>query len=189
MHRTRFIISRFHVLGASVAVGVGLTYTIHRSKINAAVAPDNLLLNHTPIKWDSNWDNRQPLLNQDSSMDTSAHHDSIDASKRSVKPTASRMIIMIRHGNYNTSGFTDSERKLTPLGHQQAHLAGKRLDSIVPAIIDNVYYSTMTRATETANIIHPYLKFKRLQSCSLIEEGAPIRPEPPLSSYRPDDYV
>ena len=182
MHRTRFIISRFHVLGVSAAVGIGLTYTVHRSKVNAAKAPSHSLLNHIPIQWDSNWDNRQPLCDHDS-------NDSIDQIKRSAKPTASRIIIMIRHGNYNTSGCNDSERKLTFLGRQQAHLTGKRLDAIMPAIIDNVYYSTMTRATETANIINPYLQFKQKQSCSLIEEGAPIRPEPPLSSYRPDDYV
>ncbi|EDV23252.1 uncharacterized protein TRIADDRAFT_5303, partial [Trichoplax adhaerens] len=133
-------------------------------------------------KWNYNWDNRQPLAKDDSSKNT------VISSDQSAMPTASRMIILIRHGNYNTRGLEDSDRKLTILGHQQAHVTGKRLQSILTMPVDNVYYSTMTRATETANIINQYLKYKHIQNCSLIEEGAPIRPEPPLSSYRPDDY-
>lgn len=33
-----------------------------------------------------------------------------------VKPTATRHLILIRHGQYNTDGITDDERILTALG-------------------------------------------------------------------------
>ena len=42
-----------------------------------------------------------------------------DASSESVvqkKPTASRHLLLIRHGQYNVDGETDDERSLTPLG-------------------------------------------------------------------------
>ena len=49
--------------------------------------------------------------------------------------------------------------------------------------------STMVRATETAEIIAQYLPNVEKESCSLIEEGAPIPPEPPIGHWRPEKQV
>jgi len=47
--------------------------------------------------------------------------------------------------------------------------------------------STMTRATETANIILAQLPVEiDHSSCDLIREGAPCVPEPPLETWLPD---
>ena len=40
---------------------------------------------------------------------------------------AVRNILLIRHGQYDTEGKTDKDRKLTNLGHQQAKLTGDRI--------------------------------------------------------------
>ena len=51
-------------------------------------------------------------------------------------------------------------------------------------------YSTMTRATETAKIILGKLEdAKDIEHCDLLREGAPIPPEPPLGSWKPEVYV
>ena len=39
--------------------------------------------------------------------------------------------------------------------------------------------STMTRATETGDIIHSHLPELEIESCDLLREGAPCPPEPP----------
>ena len=50
--------------------------------------------------------------------------------------------------------------------------------------------STMTRATETANIILKHLPQDIQQSsCNLIREGAPCPPEPPISHWDPEPQV
>lgn len=68
------------------------------------------------------------------------------------KTTATRHLILIRHGQYNTDGQTDSERVLTKLGRQQAQQTGKRLRELgIP--ITSMVKSTMFRAQETGSII------------------------------------
>ena len=47
-----------------------------------------------------------------------------------LKPTATRHILLIRHGQYNLKGKTDEERHLTELGRDQASLTGKRLKEL-----------------------------------------------------------
>lgn len=52
--------------------------------------------------------------------------------------------------------------------------------------------STMMRAQETGEIILQALKEKsipRISDCSLLEEGAPIPPEPPVGHWKPEAYV
>ena len=41
-----------------------------------------------------------------------------------------RVLILVRHGQYNLQGGQDSERYLTSLGEEQADLTGKRLAEI-----------------------------------------------------------
>jgi len=60
-------------------------------------------------KFDFNWDGRQPLEN-----------------KYAVKN-----IILIRHGQYDTSGETDLEQPLTAQGREQTRLSGERLGKML----------------------------------------------------------
>lgn len=87
---------------------------------------------------------------------------------------------MIRHGQYNLNGITDSERILTELGRQQAKLTGDRLTELkIP--IDSVIISTMTRAQETGNLILNQLPQREklmIEHDKMLEEGAPIPPNP-----------
>jgi len=51
--------------------------------------------------------------------------------------------------------------------------------------------STMTRAQETGDIILSRLEPGSLavKDCSMLEEGAPIPPEPPIGGWKPECYV
>jgi len=52
--------------------------------------------------------------------------------------------------------------------------------------------STMTRATETGDIIHSHLPELQIESCDLLREGAPCPPEPPTKKgdwdVGPEDF-
>lgn len=47
----------------------------------------------------------------------------------------------------------------------------------------------MTRAQETADIIHKHLPDLPRESSDLLREGAPIPPEPPVGHWRPERHV
>ena len=50
----------------------------------------------------------------------------------------------------------------------------------------------MTRATETADLILNELDMDseiKVEKCDLIREGAPIMPEPPVTSWMPERHV
>lgn len=47
----------------------------------------------------------------------------------------------------------------------------------------------MTRALETGRIISNSLPSANVSNCSMIEEGAPIAPEPPVGHLRPEPCV
>lgn len=97
------------------------------------------------------------------------------------KPKATRNICLIRHSQYNLKGDGDKERILTALGtdpsayiklhddtlslmlvsvlaagREQAEYTGQRLAAL-GLKYDVLIHSSMTRATETANIISKYL--------------------------------
>lgn len=143
---------------------------------------------HTPAPtghaWDFNWDKRDPsaLVNgkkkERVTEDPSSEQDN-------GKPKATRNILLIRHSQYNLSGVTDKERFLTPLGREQAELTGQRLAAL-GLKYDLLIHSSMTRATETANIISKHLPGVDLVSCDLLREGAPIEPVPPVTHWKPD---
>lgn len=67
--------------------------------------------------WDFDWDKRDPasLVPPDRSPlldgDTKKHKSQLS----SAKPTATRHLFLIRHGQYNLKGISDEERTLTPL--------------------------------------------------------------------------
>lgn len=68
--------------------------------------------------------------------------------------TATRTIILVRHGNYVDDPKVDEKigPALSPLGVAQAHLAGARLRAL-PNRFDELYVSPMQRARDTAAVI------------------------------------
>ena len=147
---------------------------------------------HSP-KWDYNWDKREPgslipPLKGDfgdlPESDQNAYKDRLQKAKAS----ATRHIILIRHGQYKMDGLTDELRQLTVLGRDQANRVGERLRELdLP--YTRIIKSTMTRATETADIIHKHLPDIPMSSCDFIREGSPIVPEPPVSHWKPEPKV
>lgn len=161
-----------------------------RLSVLRAAQPAWTPANHTPSptghSWDFNWDKRDPssLTNgkkkESSTEDPSSEQDN-------GKPKAMRNILLIRHSQYNLSGLSDKERILTPLGREQAELTGSRLAAL-GLKYDVLIHSSMSRATETANIISKHLEGVGvdLVSCDLLREGAPIEPVPPVTHWKPD---
>jgi hypothetical protein len=73
-------------------------------------------------------------------------------------------------------------------GRKQAKLTGQRLQELgLP--YTKLVRSTMRRANETAQIILTSLPNIPVSDCCLLEEGAPIPPEPPVGSWKPEPYV
>ena len=89
-------------------------------------------------QWDSDWDMRKKNKNH-----------------------VVHQIVMVRHGQYERDGKSDAEHKLTAIGRQQAEATGKRLSTLLSSGLlspfKTVYFSTMTRATETCQLILPQL--------------------------------
>ena len=168
------------------AIALGLSggsvyFYLNETKFKKASA--SWTTNFTPsTEWDFNWDHRattsivKPLPNHVTSEQENTYNEKMDKHRSK----AIRHIIMIRHGQYNLNGMSDSERYLTELGRQQAKLTGKRLVELkIP--IDDAVISTMTRAQETGKIILDQLPQAQRKSIAikndpLIEEGAPIAP-------------
>ncbi|KAG8291855.1 hypothetical protein J6590_051761 [Homalodisca vitripennis] len=70
-------------------------------------------------------------------------------------------------------------------GREQALLTGKRLQEFAHKY-KHLIVSTMTRAKETAALIQESLPNNlKVIHCPLLEEGAPIPPEPPVDFYNP----
>jgi len=107
------------------------------------------------------------------------------------KCKAIRYLILIRHGQYNCDTEEDSEKKLTPLGEEQAALAGQRLKRSGVSF-SSLVSSNMIRAEQTAEIILKNLSQEGLEiSCRdpFLREGAPCLAEPPSSTWHPDRHV
>ena len=72
----------------------------------------NDLYHGTGIKWDSNWDHREPkslvkpLKENASDEEKSEYKDKLTANTAK----ANRIIVMVRHGQYNLDGTQDTER-------------------------------------------------------------------------------
>ena len=139
--------------------------------------------------WDFNWDKRDPAALV-KPLREGATDEEVALYKEKLKlntPTAKRILILVRHGQYNMMGTKDSERYLTELGREQADLTGKRLAELVRSyedkgkvkrIITILTMSTMTRASQTAEIILNHFPSINSKSCDLIREGAPCEPVP-----------
>lgn len=133
------------------------------------------------IKWDYNWDKMAPV------EETKAMGDGSEGQVE-PKPTATRTLILIRHGQYVWDPHDPTKRILTELGKKQAAITGQRLKELGNSY-STIHYSTMPRATETSQIIQKSLSDVPVCSCDLMREGAPIRPEPMHKKWRPESYV
>lgn len=144
-------------------------------------------------KWDYNWDRRDPgsitpPLKGDFGDMPESDQNAYKERLQKAKASATRHIILIRHGQYKMDGVTDEFRQLTTLGRDQANRIGERLKELeLP--YTRIIKSTMTRATETADIIHQHLPNIPMSSCDFIREGSPIVPEPPVTHWKPEPKV
>lgn len=145
---------------------------------------------YKPSVWDENWDRRDPKFlenskNTETKVNPRENNKSSDEESVKPKPKAIRHLFLIRHGQYNLSGEDDGKHYLTDLGSAQADLTGKRLSELGHPY-NIVIHSNLTRARQTANIIHKHLETVPMIECSMIQEGAPFPPEPPLKRWKPD---
>ncbi|XP_013167992.1 PREDICTED: serine/threonine-protein phosphatase Pgam5, mitochondrial isoform X1 [Papilio xuthus] len=170
------------------AVGGSLAYyTIGKSEKKFDVQ-NSWTVNYTPsVKWEKNWDRREPQsIVQPPSPSKPEDDNRYNEQIEKAKSKAVRHLFLIRHGQYNLDGATDKERVLTELGRIQADVTGQRLATL-QIKWDLLVRSTMTRAQETASIIAKHLsKDLEIKDCQLIEEGAPIPPEPPVGHWAPE---
>ncbi|XP_075754476.1 serine/threonine-protein phosphatase PGAM5, mitochondrial isoform X1 [Pelodiscus sinensis] len=136
--------------------------------------------------WDSNWDRREPLaLINLKKKNEETGEEELASRLDHCKAKATRHIFLIRHSQYNLDGRIDKDRTLTELGREQAELTGRRLASL-GLKFDTIIHSSMTRATETTNIISKHLPGVKKISTDLLREGAPIEPDPPVSHWKPE---
>ncbi|XP_076767172.1 serine/threonine-protein phosphatase Pgam5, mitochondrial [Xylocopa sonorina] len=138
------------------------------------------------IKWDHNWDRRDPKsLVKPMKINNESDQNAYNKELASKTAKAMHHIILIRHGQYNVGAETDADAKLTDLGRRQAEATGKRLRELgFPYTV--LVHSAMTRAQETAEIIKNDLKNLPVKCDSLLNEGAPVPPEPPSSNWKPE---
>ncbi|CAD1477897.1 unnamed protein product [Heterotrigona itama] len=140
-------------------------------------------------KWDHNWDRRHPeWLANIAKLDNETDKESCKRRSTKKQSGVKHHIILIRHGQYNTNGKTDSDRTLTTLGRQQAEATGKRLQELgLPYSL--IVQSTIVRAKETAKIIEKYLKDITVKEDSVLSEGMPIAPDPPINIWNSEVVV
>jgi serine/threonine-protein phosphatase PGAM5 len=167
---------------STVSAGSALVWFFNKNEIKT-------VFNAT--SWDYDWDKRNREIASTKIVKRSADYDEKDVKEKA--PTARRHLILIRHGQYNLDGATDKERILTELGRSQAKLTGERLKQLEIPFSD-VVISTMSRAQETGKIILEQLpkdkkKLLPITNEPLIEEGAPIPPEPKIGGFRPEFMV
>lgn len=164
------------------------SYETSVTKNNSGILPD---------QWDNNWDLRSPKDCVAALTPNATEKEKVAYQKdiKQATPTATRTYVLVRHGQYENK-TTDEERILTPLGRQQADATGDRLATFLKhkqqgKNIDlHFTMSTMTRATETAEIILQHFPDKKGKSCDLIREGAPCKPVPKSTKWNPEptDY-
>ena len=98
-------------------------------------------------KWDKNWDHRAPRKTKAKDKEGEG------VKEEEAKPVvAKRTLILIRHGQYEQWQGDPEKKVLTELGKRQAMAAGQRLRDLGEKYTF-MYYSTMPRAMETAQIM------------------------------------
>jgi broad specificity phosphatase PhoE len=87
-----------------------------------------------------------------------------------------RVLYLVRHGQYHMEEESPSYGTLTPLGRRQAKRIGKRL---APIEFDVLHHSDTPRAAETADVIAKELPARLpTRSSRLLREGIPTAPVP-----------
>uniref|UniRef100_A0A182Q424 Serine/threonine-protein phosphatase PGAM5, mitochondrial n=1 Tax=Anopheles farauti TaxID=69004 RepID=A0A182Q424_9DIPT len=187
---SRFM-SKKIVSGTMIGVVGGVTgYWFVSKTVERQTVENSFTTNYEPsacARWDWNWDHRDPksLVKPLKKVDDPESQNDYNKAVEMKKGRAIRHLILVRHGQYNMDGLTDSQRTLTELGRRQAALSGERLKHLALPY-DEIVRSTMTRAQETAEIIGKSLSHLKLVDCPLLEEGSPIPPEPPVGHWRPE---
>ena len=158
-----FMYKRYSVPGSDK--GAASELVLHAGGDDPDEAPKHIFDNQP---WNWNWDGRHG------------------------KPHGStRTLIFVRHGQYvHAQSGLDADRVLTALGKEQALFTGKRLATLFPETkkIDKIVFSTMTRATETFNIIRKQLPYNVPHEPSdLIREGCVYRPIPKHPLWQPTE--
>ena len=104
---------------------------------------------------------------------------------RAVEPAkvkATRTVYLVRHGNYEESAETKDGGALTPLGLAQARLVAARLAGM-PVQFTALYASTLTRARQTAEVIHASLPSLPVQPTDVLRECTPPSSRPTGSGH------
>ena len=156
------------------------------SRMMASKPPQLLPLPSAP--WDSDWDHRNgsPASLKGSASAGDAVTQCSNTATSPESPTATRNLFLIRHGQYHTEETLEANRKLTVLGREQLELTGCRLREL-GIRFDRLVASTMTRAQESASIVHCQFPELCVENEPLLEEGVPIKPQPPIESWTPTD--
>ncbi|XP_043800956.1 serine/threonine-protein phosphatase PGAM5, mitochondrial-like isoform X2 [Apis laboriosa] len=177
------------IAGCGVIGGAMLFYPNDNDHVHSSQKQHSWITPSSWGRWDHNWDRRHPEWLANVAKSDEQETDKESRKKRSIKKSnVKHHIILIRHGQYNTKGKTDSDRTLTTLGRQQAEATGKRLQELgLPYSL--IVQSTIIRAKETAKIIEKYLKDITLKEDSVLSEGMPIAPDPPINVWNSEVVV
>lgn len=185
-------LSTFAYTAAATFAALGIFTVSKKNKLSQAKCK-SVEKNNTPAlgteegerkvkKWDYNWDKMSPVKVEARAVGEGSE------GQTEAKHTATRTLILIRHGQYIWDPKDPNKRILTELGRKQAAITGQRLKELDHRY-SAIHYSTMPRATETSDIIRTSLPDVPADSCDLIREGAPIRPEPMHKTWKPESYV
>lgn len=211
MSRLRTTVSKLLALGG-LTVASGSTLAYYRYSLlgdNAECRPhaphnnfkdfkdtDSIVNEQVKKDWDDDWDRRKPLkVNKNISDDKTIVVLEKDGETSTIpvippipekpKATATRHVILVRHGQYEMESSHDVNRILTTVGRQQAAVTGERLKAL-NIKFNQMTVSTMTRAQETADIISQNIPDVPQNHCSLLREGAPYPPNPSSKAWTPD---
>lgn len=165
-------------LGGAVAA-TGVAATVAWLEHQAAVAGCEEAEVADEIMWDFDWDHRHEGWMEYMTPDA-VEDGETPKKKKKKKKRGARYIVMVRHGQY----VHDSERHLTELGKEQAEVTGKRLVDL-GIKFDKIWYSDVTRATETSRIIEKHLPEVPTEMSQLLRESAPCPPDPPHPTWKP----
>jgi len=183
------VFSRVTSLVGGVVSSFGAAYfVIHKQPVRAGGVGSESTFTFSTTKWDYEWDLYGDLPQDISGvvekLDTVNDIGSteIEKKKRKSKSKPVRFIVLVRHGIYSLGdGNYEGDAGLTPLGREQARLAGKRLRDM-GYVFNSVTSSTMKRAIETRDIILAELDQKyNYKEDSTLNEGRPYIIEPPSS--------